>query len=144
MTDQDVIEMQDQPVYSTYETSGTRPNRTIVQRHGQSVHMMTEIDDGLFVAWTTCAACLKQVTMCGCGSGPSQPAYITQWRNERAERARMAQSSPVRNQDDDEGVSVEEQPTSKPNDGLPTALDRALAAAQERLDRNLGNEDVGF
>ncbi len=82
---------------ATYETvEGTTPTRwgkherRTVQRNvsadGQfhdhdDIHMMTEIGDGVFVAWTNCRRCTKRVYDCTCNGGPVEPHYMEKWRN---------------------------------------------------------------
>ena len=77
---------------NSYETvTGTEPDvdeqhepRTVQHsRPDGSVHMMTEIGDGTFVAWTTCRACSKQTSACTCKGGPVEPEFMQRWRDER-------------------------------------------------------------
>lgn len=77
---------------TTYETvAGTPANvdeqhepRTIKRTNDDgSIYMMTEFQDGTFVAWTTCDKCRRQVSSCTCANGPTEPAYIERWRLER-------------------------------------------------------------
>lgn len=77
---------------NTYETvAGSTPDvdeqhepRTVQHtRPDGSVHMMTEIGDGIFVAWATCRTCSKQVPACTCKGGPVEAEYMSRWRDER-------------------------------------------------------------
>ena len=86
----------DPELHSKYEMAeGSDPHpdvkhepRTIVRsRNDGLVQMMTEIDDGVFVAWVKCAACAKAAPDCTCKSGPQMPAYIEQWRNDRFDKS---------------------------------------------------------
>lgn len=80
-----------------YETiEGTEPSvdepheaRTIQHtvKDTEQVYMMTEIEDGVFVAWTTCRACSKHITACSCKDGPQMAEYMKKWRDERFERS---------------------------------------------------------
>lgn len=45
--------------------------------------MMTEIGDGVFVAWTNCRRCNNRVYGCKCPEGPQEPPYMKKWRDER-------------------------------------------------------------
>ena len=76
----------------TYENvEGTEPD--VDEQHqprttkhfddGELVHMMTEIGDGTFVAWTECRACKKRVKDCTCPGGPVEPEYMMRWRDQR-------------------------------------------------------------
>lgn len=45
--------------------------------------MMSEIGDGTYVAWSTCARCSKHYTECACKEGPLEPNHVIQWREKR-------------------------------------------------------------
>lgn len=47
------------------------------------VQMMSEIGDGVFVAWSTCRSCRNQIVECACPGGPVEPEYMQKWRDER-------------------------------------------------------------
>lgn len=47
------------------------------------LHMMTEIGDGVFVAWSGCRRCGVRVYDCKCTDGPKAPDHIDQWRQKR-------------------------------------------------------------
>lgn len=88
--------VKDDELSSNYETiEGDEPHpearheaRTIVRsRNDGLVQMMTEIDDGVFVAWMKCDGCNKSVQDCGCKTGPKMPAYIERWRDDRFEKS---------------------------------------------------------
>lgn len=90
------IEPVDDSLQSQYETTeGSEPHpevkhepRTIVRsRNDGLVQMMTEIDDGVFVAWMKCSGCSKDVQDCTCKAGPQMPAYIEKWRDDRFDKS---------------------------------------------------------
>ena len=58
------------------------------------LHMMTEIGDGVFVAWTNCRTCTKRVANCKCAGGPVEPPYMVRWRQERFEKELNARPEP--------------------------------------------------
>ena len=82
---------------TSYETlSGTTPNSDehhqprVMRSHRPAKNedpelrqMMSEIEDGVFVAWTDCASCRKNLNSCGCINGPVEPKYIGPWRDRR-------------------------------------------------------------
>jgi hypothetical protein len=74
-------------VAGTEPTSATDRNepRTITKTTITGVCMMSEIDNGVFVAWTNCAKCTKVTTQCICPTGPTEPAHIQEWRTKRFE-----------------------------------------------------------
>lgn len=51
------------------------------------VYMMTEIEDGVFVAWDKCRSCSKIIRECSCKTGPVMADYMKRWRDERFERS---------------------------------------------------------
>jgi hypothetical protein len=87
---------------STYETvEGTKPTThgkhepRVIQRviipdgkfdDEHDLHMMTEIGDGTFVAWSGCRRCGKRVYNCKCAEGPQEPPYMKKWRDQRFEK----------------------------------------------------------
>lgn len=82
----------------TYETvEGTEPHahvehepRTIQHTatldNDHDLSMMTEIGDGVFVAWSSCRKCGKRVYECRCVGGPVEPDYIKRWREARFDK----------------------------------------------------------
>lgn len=87
---------------STYEqrdgvtpVNATAPQanpRTIVKSHpDKGTHMMTEIDNGVFVAWVNCSKCSKTTPTCMCPAGPTEPPYIKEWRENRFKESRRYQ-----------------------------------------------------
>lgn len=95
---------------SQYETvEGTEPTahgvhepRTIKRNispdgrfdQDHDLHMMTEIGDGIFVAWTECRRCQVRVYDCKCPEGPAEPPYMKKWRDERFEKDLNARPDP--------------------------------------------------
>lgn len=117
---------------ATYETiSGTPPDaveahepRTIRQlRNNSLTQMMSEIDDCLFAAWAECRKCKKHVANCTCTGGPTEPEYITRWRQERF--ASGITNRLPQGQVDDLNPAVH---TKVDNVALDRALDTALVA----------------
>lgn len=82
----------------TYETTeGTEPTpyaehqprtvkHVVTVDHPELVSMMTEIGDGVFVAWTDCRKCQQHITRCACPQGPTEPEYMKPWRDKRFKR----------------------------------------------------------
>lgn len=77
---------------ATYETiDGTDANvdeqhepRTVRADMSEGLsHMMSEIGDGVFVAWSQCRRCLDTIKRCNCPDGPTEPKHITEWREKR-------------------------------------------------------------
>ena len=75
-------------------TEGTKPaphaahqprtiKHTTKRDTDSDLSMMTEIGDGVFVQWTSCRKCHKQVYDCQCQNGPVEPAYMKKWRDDR-------------------------------------------------------------
>lgn len=106
--------------------------------------LVSEIEDGIFVAWDICAGCLKHVTMCRCGT-PKEPKYITEWRKNRFDRSIKDRFSPKQKVYDDEDrpplrPPVREIPTpvetetvaDQVDDGLNAALDAVQAAKEDQ------------
>lgn len=160
-TQLDGINQQRDYSYASYETAGESPHRTIAQRRGSSVHMMTEIDDNVFVAWEQCSTCLRNVNQCACVGGPAEPAHVARWRSERAERksasvAVRGQVSPSSNvpggPPGSRGIELltDSAPTFEDNAAAPTAdevnagIEKAMMELRRHADRDLGSEDVGF
>lgn len=57
---------------------------TITDEDGNgTLHMMTEIGDGVFAAWDRCRRCNKAIKSCQCPGGPVEPEYMQRWREER-------------------------------------------------------------
>lgn len=113
----------------SYETSGTEPNRTIAQSAGGTVvHMMSEIDGGLFVAWDRCSACHTHISHCECPDGPTESEIIGRWRAERNPKPR---SNTATSRDESTG---EAGITAKIDAGLDQALDavREASATEKR------------
>lgn len=122
--------------YATYEYFGDSPNRTVIQRSGDALLMMSEIGEGIFVGWETCSACLQRVKACGCSTGPAEPSYVTAWRKERWERKQRISPPRVSHGD------VSNPPDLEVAESVSNGLSSAIAAVQ--TERELGNEDVGF
>jgi len=97
----DVTETAGQGTYTT--TEGTTPHpelqhepRTIERRNGDVIHMMTEIDDGVFAAWSKCSKCTKNAQDCTCKTGPVPPDYIAKWAEERFKKSLRWQTKLVK------------------------------------------------
>lgn len=77
---------------------GTHQPRTVVRTNTTgdevSTYMMSEIGDGVFVQWSQCTACSKQVSACTCQDGPKEPDYIGRWRDQRFDRSLNARPEP--------------------------------------------------
>lgn len=82
------------PQHEYEVVSGTKPapyvehdprtieHRTIVG-DDTDLNMMTEIGDGVFVAWSNCRKCNARVASCKCSGGPVEPEYIKRWRDDK-------------------------------------------------------------
>lgn len=104
-TESDIFEGGPVPKH-TYETvAGTEPvahaahePRTLVGTTTtgdvKALKMMTEIGDGVFVAWDTCKRCGKHISHCACPDGPQEPHYMQAWRDKRFERSLDARPEP--------------------------------------------------
>jgi hypothetical protein len=49
--------------------------------------VMSEIGDGVYIAWSTCSRCTKHYSTCSCPEGPLEPAHITRSRAARWNRS---------------------------------------------------------
>lgn len=99
---------------------------------GSLVSMMTEIGDGVFVAWGECRRCSERVTNCTCSDGPSEPPFMQKWRDERFEKSFNTRPEPtievlasVIDFLTERGYTVEKpvDPASKPQDVASLAID---------------------
>lgn len=78
--------------YETIEGSDPEPlvehePRLIEASDGGTIKvMMSEIGDGVFVAWDICHRCKLHVAQCSCVGAPTEPPHITHWRDERFEK----------------------------------------------------------
>lgn len=61
--------------------------RTVQRIESTEFYIMSEIGDGVFVQWSTCARCSKQVASCICGAGPQEAEHIIRWRTQRFEKS---------------------------------------------------------
>lgn len=98
--------------YATIE--GTEPSedapheaRTILRSEDDgSMYMMTEIEDGVFVAWGECRSCSQRVHRCKCKTGPVMADYVARWRDERFEKSvRHRSPSPLKERAAELGVT---------------------------------------
>ena len=122
----------------SYQTSGTEPNRTIAQSAGGTVvHMMSEIEGGLFVAWDRCSACHTHISHCECPDGPTESQIIGRWRAERNPKPRSITSRPTDESTEESGI------TAKIDAGLDQALD-AVREATTTETRNPNDFDPEF
>jgi len=123
------------PNVSTYETlEGTRPSmdeahepRLLARttRNEGLVQMMSEIGDGLFCAWGSCARCHETVQQCKCAFGPQEPEYIRKWRDERFETSvqkRLSEPEP----EDDSFSRPLASPIRRTTFSEPTKIDSGL------------------
>lgn len=97
-----------------------------------SLYMMTEIDDGVFVQWSTCYGCRKNVKTCTCKAGPKAPDYIDRWRDERFEKSIHRRKARARDPWIAQGV--------KPYD--PDAEPAFKATEQEKIDLQVALDAV--
>lgn len=81
------------------------------------LHALSQIDDGINVAWDTCARCKTTLSYCTC-STPQEPPYITRWREEYLARTTQVEQTI----EAIDGVITE---------GVAEALDEALEAVTE-------------
>ena len=86
-----------------------------------TLHMMTEIGDGVFVQWSQCARCGKGITECKDAGGPVEPEYMQRWRTQR-----FAKSFAER------GIAPR---------ATPFAVRELLAEAQEAADMAYGDSN---
>lgn len=94
-------------------------------------YMMTEIEDGVFVQWSTCNTCRKRVAACTCTGGPTMPDYMTKWRDERVEKSLRHVRKPVR--PEWKAAPPEAAPQESKVDGaLDAALEAVKAAAEQQ------------
>ena len=123
--------------------------RTLVRENlDDSIYMMTEIEDGVFVQWSACDKCHKHAGNCGCKGGPTMPAYITKWRDMRFKnsikhRQRIATDDQVDEPDD---PAPEEEARVGGSDARQN-IDDGLASAQAAVAAQQSQEDasdVGF
>lgn len=96
-----------------------------------SSYMMTEIEDGVFVAWGDCANCSKRVATCTCKGGPTMPAYMEKWRDERFAKS-LRHRKPAAAEVEDKVVE----------DSVDEGLDAAIEAAKTKTEEK--DDNVGF
>lgn len=139
---------------------GTEPSeadqhepRTIKRMNDDSsVYMMTEIEDGVFVAWGECSSCRNRVATCKCSNGPVQPGYMQKWRDNRFEMSiRHRKPSQTLKADAPETpvdeVQTDVQESEKITDmkGKPLNLESAIEAVKEaKAQVREDMDDVGF
>ncbi len=149
-----------------YETAGETPERTITRReNGEIVMMMTEIGDGVFVAWDRCNRCAVHIRDCVCAGGPKERDVIARWREERKpkpsryEQQQAAAGNADQVRDDLAAVESGDLPSGSVvakvtgENSLHTAaqaeadakdVDAGLDKAREALEQRAAGIDVGF
>ena len=114
----------------TYEPVSGTPADPEVQHEARTqhridpdgtLHMMTEIGDGVFVQWSQCARCGKHISECKDADGPVEPEYMQRWRTQR-----FAKSFAER------GIAPR---------ATPYAVRELLAEAQEAADAAYGDSN---
>lgn len=98
------------------------------------VQMMSEIADGVFVAWADCTTCHQHVAYCRCTDGPVEPVYVTRWRE-----ARFAQSLDPSRQDPKQFVVDRSKPLRRVPDPfhVPEPVDQVEEKVDDGLDKAL-------
>lgn len=94
-------------------------------------HALSQIGEGVYVAWDTCRRCNLQLRKCECKTGPMEPGYITKWREEflgKPVKTKKEKETPVQ-------VAV-------PDPVLTDKVDQALEAALEAVE-GVEPTDVG-
>lgn len=84
--DDPAFEVPPTPLQVTVDENGETAEGIKVQRtqgtSPQMFHVLSEIGDGVFVAWDFCRRDGKPISQCTCKQGPEEPKYVTQWRLE--------------------------------------------------------------
>lgn len=83
----------DLPEQVTVDAEGrTLPGMTVQRTQGTNppmFHVLSEIDDGVFVAWDFCRRDGRTISECTCKQGPQEPKYVTQWRLEHLSKRKQ-------------------------------------------------------
>jgi hypothetical protein len=148
------------PNISTYVTlEGTDPSvsephearlLSRTTRNEGLVQMMSEIGDGLFCAWGSCARCHETVQQCKCAFGPQEPEYIRRWRDERFETSVQKRLSdpvheddsfnrPLRSPLDTRRTELKSVDSTKIDNAMDEAM-AAVKAAQEPTEPEYGDD----
>jgi hypothetical protein len=136
---------QDRESYTVTETPkqvkvGTTPGTTKQKTQGslpEKFHCLSEIDDGVFVAWDRCHSSTTtrhSISECKCKGGPTEPPYVTKWREEWIEKRTKAQVKAVAALKKDARQNAGLEPLAATvSDGIDAAKEAVQAAATEEV-----------
>lgn len=86
-------------------------------------HALSQIDDGVYVAWDVCRRCHQVLARCECKQ-PEEPKYITAWRQEYLAKKRKAEDKATKKEQTPVQVDPPEPPLSdKVDEAIETALE---------------------
>ena len=111
--------------------SATEPHdaRTLIH---PTAGLMSEIEDGIFVAWDTCRRCRKNVSAgsCKCPEGPQEPEYITRWRQARFATSLTDRLAPRLPTPKGLDLDIRQEPAPSPSPSVEQGLDAAIEAVK--------------
>ena len=106
-----------------------------VSYEGEKFHMLSQIDDGVFVAWDRChssSTTRHSIPDCKCKGGPTEPHYVTKWREEWIEKRNKDNKKVIDSLKKDARREVGLEPLAATvSDGIETATAAVTAASEE-------------
>lgn len=125
------------PKQVTPDTDAVTRSKERSSYEGEKFHMLSQIDDGVFVAWDRChstSSSRHSIPDCKCKGGPTEPHYVTKWREEWIEKRNKDTKKVIDSLKKDvrREVGLEPLPTTV-SDGIDTATAAVRAAAIEEM-----------
>lgn len=143
MTDAEAIEtlvrtdeerLSEEPVQVTPESDAVSRSKQKATYEGEKFHMLSQIDDGVFVAWDRCRKCNKAVSECKDKGGPTEAPYVTAWRQEWIDKRDKETKKVIDTPKKEARQTVGLEPlTATVSDGIDTAMEAVRAAATEEV-----------
>lgn len=100
-------------------------------------HVLSQIDDGVFVAWDRCRSTNSHpISECTCKGGPTEPPYVTKWREEY-----LAKRDKKAAKEADKALDVLERRIETPVQVVPTMGEKALDAALDAVEAAQFDDD---
>lgn len=116
----------------------TTEGKTVVPTQGAigMFHVLSQIGDGVFVAWDRCHNGVSRhpISECKCKGGPTEPPYVTKWREEFITKRDKDTKKAIDalKKDARQEVGLEPLATTV-DDGIETAKAAVRAAATEEV-----------
>lgn len=127
------------PAGSTTEGLTVKPTQGAIGMF----HVLSEIDDGVFVAWDRChnGSSRHSIAECKCKGGPTEPPYVTKWRLEyiakrdkKAAKVRdYAAEDLAQREADARQIQENEELAATVSGGIEAATEAVQAAATEEV-----------